>query len=162
MAEHGFRVRLPMMQLCRRPSTDIPESPFRIEEMGNGQQELFGRIAAEANELPMWMSDGFSATIGLPSWYHYLVFDGDDPIAAAALRAEGEYAWCCFAGTIPEHRGRGAQRALLHRRIHDAAVAGCDWIVAETSVNPVSLRNMQRVGFEIVYERPNYLAELKT
>jgi hypothetical protein len=41
-------------------------------------------------------------------------------------------------------------------------VAGCDWIVAETSVNPVSLRNMQRVGFEIVYERPNYLAELKT
>jgi ribosomal protein S18 acetylase RimI-like enzyme len=162
MEEHGFRTRLPMMQLFRRPSTDVPESPFRIEEIGAGERELFGQVAAEANELPGWLSDGFNATVDLAGWHHYLAFDGDTPIAAAGLRAQGEYAWCCFAGTTPGFRRRGVQSALLNRRIHDAAEAGCDWIIAETSVNPVSFRNLQRAGFEVVYERPNYLADLTT
>jgi hypothetical protein len=82
-------------------------------------------------------------------------------IATALLRIRGEYAWLGLASTLAEHRGRGAQISLLYRRIRDAAAAGCTWLVAEAMADGPSLRNQQRAGFEVAYERPNYLVDLR-
>ena len=37
-----------------------------------------------------------------------------------------------FAATLPEHRGKGGQNALLAERIDHARAAGCDVVVTET------------------------------
>lgn len=169
MTKHGFRQRPSMTKLARRASMNVPESPIRIEEVGRADAELFGQLAAHGNAsvadthgllLQPWMSDAFNSTVGSPGWKHYFAFFGDTPVATAGLRMHRGFAWNCLASTLSEFRGRGVQLALLNRRIHDAAEAGCEWIVAEAFADSSSLRNQQRAGFEIAYERPNYLADL--
>jgi hypothetical protein len=60
-------------------------------------------------------------------------------------------------------RRKGAQGALISRRIADALAAGCRDIVADTS-EPVpgepspAYANMLRNGFRVVYSRPNFRA----
>ena len=74
----------------------------------------------------------------------------------------GDRAWLDFAATLPEYRGRGAQAALLARRIVDAAQLGCRWLVVETAEETPqrgapSFRNMLRFGFRQAYVRPNFI-----
>jgi GNAT superfamily N-acetyltransferase len=61
-------------------------------------------------------------------------------------------AYLSFAGTLPEHRGKGAQNALLAARIRRAAGLGCDVVVTETGERrgdrpSNSYRNILRAGF---------------
>ena len=59
--------------------------------------------------------------------------------------------------TLEAHRLRGAQNALIVRRVNDALALGCDLIVSETLYKlKNSLRNFQRKGFEIVYDKEVY------
>ena len=93
-----------------------------------------------------------------------LALDQDRPIAAAALHLSGEYASMAFAGTLPEHRGKGAPTTLLAHSMRLAREAGCRYVISETAEQKadqsvVSYRNMIRMGFEEVYLRKNYLFE---
>lgn len=104
--------------------------------------------------------------MGHPGWRHYFVLDGERPIAAAALYVEGDVAWAGLGGTLPADRLRGAQNALLARRVREACFAGARWITswttAEFSERPnQSLRNMKRLGFEVSYESENYVLDLR-
>lgn len=71
-------------------------------------------------------------------------------------------AWLDFAATLPEYRGRGAQSALVVRRIRDASELGCRRLVVETAEEAPgkpanSLHNMLSFGFRTAYVRPNYV-----
>jgi len=59
----------------------------------------------------------------------------------------------CGAATLPEHRRRGVQSALLAARLEDAARRGCDLAVVTTQPGSKSQENVQRQGFELVYAR---------
>jgi ribosomal protein S18 acetylase RimI-like enzyme len=91
----------------------------------------------------------------------FAAWDGERMVAFAAVRVAGETGQMYGAATLPEHRGRGAQTALLAVRAEVARAAGCRWLVAETgvpepgAVNP-SLDNMLRAGFEVRYQRRNW------
>jgi GNAT superfamily N-acetyltransferase len=103
-------------------------------------------------QMPSW-DDGFRA---------YGAFDGHTMVAASSLVVDGELASLCGAATLPEHRGRGAQGALMARRIDEARSLGARYVVTETgaetpdSPNP-SLHNMRRMGLSEVYERRNWV-----
>jgi ribosomal protein S18 acetylase RimI-like enzyme len=88
--------------------------------------------------------------------------DGDTPVAAAALYTNGIFGSMVIAGTQAEHRGKGAQSALLAKRIEAAKASGCKYISTETAEEKPgkgvqSYRNMKRFGFEVAYLRPNYI-----
>ncbi|MBL8861034.1 MAG: GNAT family N-acetyltransferase [Planctomycetes bacterium] len=74
---------------------------------------------------------------------------------SASLRVDTamRVAQLCGAGTLPEHRRRGVQRALLERRLADAARAGCELAVVTTAPGSKSQENAQRAGFELAYVR---------
>jgi len=57
------------------------------------------------------------------------------------------------AATVPAHRRRGVQTALLSARLVDAAVAGCDIAVVTTQPGSKSQQNAQRQGFDLLYTR---------
>jgi hypothetical protein len=57
------------------------------------------------------------------------------------------------ASTRPALRGRGAQAALLARRIADAAAAGCELIIGGAYFGTTSMRNQQRAGFHLAITR---------
>ena len=70
-----------------------------------------------------------------------------------AIRIYEGLAQLSGAATLPEHRRRGVQSALLHARLAEAANAGCDLAVVTTQPGSKSQENVQRAGFELLYTR---------
>ena len=90
-------------------------------------------------------------------------YDDAEPVAAGALFLKDGLGWLGLGSTLPTHRGRGGQGAILARRIAEAIDAGARGLVIETgqpepgeeSKHP-SYRNIHRAGFEVAYVRMNY------
>jgi GNAT superfamily N-acetyltransferase len=175
-ASDGLGVRLERLGLrhynnwmrLRRTLDDLPRradsSPTSLEvrRIDSAHAEVFGRLVATAFDFPPAIAPLPSQTIGRPHWHHYLAFEGDTPIASGAMYLAGSAAWFSFAATDAAYRKRGAQQALIVRRLYDAADAGCKWVSVETAEDTVtrdapSFRNLRRLGFEVAYRRPNYL-----
>ena len=133
-----------------------------VERIGAGRSHEFAAIVARGFGLPDATRPWISATVGRPAWRHYLALDEGAPVAGGALYVEGTVGWLGFAATDPAHRGRGAQSALLARRIADAKTLGVKRLVVETAEDTTdrrapSFHNLRRLGFELAYVRPNYL-----
>lgn len=71
----------------------------------------------------------------------------------ASIRLDTGVAQLCGAATLPEHRRRGVQSALLRARLRDAARQGCDIAVMTTQPGSKSQENGMRQGFSILYTR---------
>ncbi len=71
----------------------------------------------------------------------------------ASLRLHGSVAQLCGAATLPQHRRRGVQSALLDARLALAAAAGCTVAVVTTAPGSKSQQNVQSKGFELLYAR---------
>lgn len=167
----GFRALPRMVKLGRTTTSNVHtvhvETTLEIVEVGPEEAARFAATAAAGHEVDPMFGPGFSSTMAHPGWRHYLAFDGEHPVSAAALLAHGDMAWFGFGATLSTHRGRGGQSALLARRLRDAAEMGCRWASCETTEetpdrpNP-SFRNMRRMGFHVVHARPNFLLDLRT
>lgn len=86
-------------------------------------------------------------------FYRYIARRDGMVAGGAAVRRYDGLAQLCGAATLPEHRRRGVQSALLHARLLDAARAGCDLAVVTTQPGSKSQENVQKVGFELLYAR---------
>ncbi len=163
LERRGFRHHNNWVRLYR----DVSE--FRVERalptvrrIGPEDGETFARILTRAFGWSDALLPLVAGLVGRQGWCHYLAYEGDTPIGTAALYAEGAVAWFDFASTVAEFRGRGAQTALIARRIADAREAGCRHLIVETAEQTPekqapSYRNILRSGFDVVYVRPNYL-----
>lgn len=118
---------------------------------------LSGIVFDEDAGLDAWIA----AVVGRPGWTHYLALDRQQPVGCGALFVSGHLAWLGWGGTLPGHRRRGIQRALIARRIRDAALQGARVLASDTAEdlpersNP-SYRNMARAGFEVLYRRASH------
>jgi ribosomal protein S18 acetylase RimI-like enzyme len=80
------------------------------------------------------------------------VVDGE-VAGGGSMRLCDGVAQLCGAATRPGFRRRGVQTAILHARLRDAAVAGCDIAVVTTEPGSRSQQNAQRAGFALLYSR---------
>lgn len=150
-----------------RPIGAPPDAPtdLRIAEVGPDEASRFGEVEAEGMGMPPLMAPWCARQVGAPGWRAYAAYDGDDMVAVGCLFHQGEVGQLSGAATLASHRGRGAQLALMARRIADAGDLGLRWIGAETGSetpgdpNP-SLHNMRRAGMEELYPRQNWLLRL--
>jgi hypothetical protein len=140
-----------------------PEIPtdFGTEVIGPSEAGLWATIQRSAWGMPRGMTPWFTSTVGRTGWKHYLGFDGRTPVTAAALFVSDGVGWLGFGATLPSHRGRGGETAMIARRIHDAASLRCSLLVTETGEDSPeapnhAYRNMVRAGFRLAYLRPNY------
>jgi len=113
--------------------------------------EAFGRVVRAGFELPAAIEPRL-ARIRHAGWRCWIALDGDEPAGAGALFAADGVAYLGFAATLPAHRGKGAQSALLAVRIRTAAELGCDIVITETGERrgdrpSNSYRNILRAGF---------------
>jgi GNAT superfamily N-acetyltransferase len=137
----------------RRGSTDRRRGGLELVEVGgHGHAERFASIVARAYGLPaetlLWLG-----SIVRTGWRAWLAVDDDEAVGAAAFYADDRLGYLGLAGTLPEHRSKGAQTALLAVRIRHARKLGCRLVVTETgdrrSGQPSnSYRNIMRAGFE--------------
>ena len=138
---------------------------LRVEAIGREEAADFGRVVCAAFEMPTAMQPWLMDLVSRANWQTYVAYDGGQPAACGALFVRGEVGWLGIEGTLPNHRRRGGQGAIMARSIRDAAQRGCRWIVTETGEelpdrpNP-SYHNMLRTGFALAYLRQNYEAEM--
>ena len=88
-----------------------------------------------------------------PGFLTYLARIDGDAAGGGALRIDEGVAQLCGASTLPPHRRRGVQSALLRRRLADARRAGCDLAVMTAQPGSKSHFNAQRQGFSLLYTR---------
>jgi hypothetical protein len=137
------------------------QGPARVERASQDDVDTFGDAATRGFEMPEVFGPLFGGLVGKPDWHAYLAYDGPEAIATGAMYVMGDVAWLGMGSTVPAHRRRGAQGALLARRLADGIDLGCRWFVTETGAEDpdrpnASLRNMLRAGFEVAYLRRNY------
>lgn len=133
------------------PASDEP----RIVLARDDQRDIFARVLNVGYDLPEDAIRGhvFASTIGHANWTHYLVMFEGMPGAASVLYVTGGVAQLFVTTTMPDFRGRGAQTALIRRRLADGRAAGCDLATSQTVIDNASPRNMRRHGFERLYDR---------
>ena len=71
----------------------------------------------------------------------------------AGMRIADGVAQLTGASTVPAHRRRGVQSALLAARLRVASEAGCDIAVVTTQPGSTSQKNVQAKGFQLLYGR---------
>ncbi len=147
-----------------RSTDNLPnaDAEATIREVGLEDAGLFAGTAARGYGLPDSMAELFAAVPGREGWRFYLSYDGGEPVGTGGIFVRGDVAWVGFGSTIPSHRGRHLHGAMMAHRMHAAADLGCRWLVTETDLpegdEPApSFHNMRRLGFELAYDRPNYV-----
>jgi GNAT superfamily N-acetyltransferase len=138
--------------LCRTaPSplqfrTDLEIREVSVDEIEGTRDQLGDTLWPE-----------YVRSAGGDGFFHYMAFDGGRPVAIAALCVFEELGYLMAAATAETHRNRGAQQALIAKRIERAERIGCPILVSETLyMLEHSYRNLQRAGFQEVYEKEVY------
>jgi len=138
------------------------ETDLRVERVGPEYAEAVARIVAAGFELPDPCANLLTGLVGRAGWHHYLAFDEEVPVACGALFVRDGMGWLDYGATLESHRRRGAQGAIMARRVRDALDLGCRHLGAaaeedsEDRPNP-SYHNMLRTGFRLAFLRPNYI-----
>lgn len=160
LEKNGFEFRKNWVRFYR-DTAGIPEieSQLVIRKIGRKEKDIFAEMVIDVFGFQGVDPEFAVSTVEQENWNHYLAYNGDKPVATACLFINGQTAWMSLAATLPEFRGRGAQSALMARRIRDANEAGCSIITSETAEDNSSYRNMQRFGFKLLYKRPNYVKQ---
>jgi len=164
-AHRGGRAMTPTLKLWRTlEGRAVDLSSSAVVEIGTADAPVFQEIVAESLGVPRVIAPVVGSTVGHEHWHFYLALDGARPMAGAAMFVRGEGAWLGLSATIPSDRNRGAQTALLARRLRDAAKLGCAWASADTQPDTAALpnpsyRNMLRAGMNVLYSRSKYLFE---
>jgi GNAT superfamily N-acetyltransferase len=126
------------------------ERQLRVSEADTDDElPLFLDILAAGYAAPTQLSAFMRIEHSAAALRRFLAWRGDEPVATAAMSLHGEVAVLGGAATLPTARSAGAQFALLHHRLHQAADAGCTAATATAAPDSPSLRNLTRVGFTV-------------
>lgn len=134
---------------------------LEVRDVGRDRAAELAAVLVAAHGMPPPVAPWIEALVGRPGWRAFAAVDAGRVVSGAFLFQRGDRAWLGMGGTLPSHRNRGAQGALMVRRIREAIAAGARHIVTETGEpvagepNP-SLSNMYRCGFRKVASRMNY------
>ena len=171
-AQGGLRERLlergatpvrAWLQLWREAAAmEHAPSGLDIRALQDDETETFIDVVMRGFGMPPDLRPLGTAVIGQPDWRHYLAWDGPEPVASASLFLSGGYGWLGNAATLPQWRRRGAQLALIARRVTDAALAGAHTVFTQVAEelpeqpNP-SEHNMRRAEFQTAYRREHLI-----
>jgi GNAT superfamily N-acetyltransferase len=136
------------------------ETDLDVRELTAGDTSAWARIIRDA--FGMTDPDLTPMLRGVfddPAARVFGAWDGGELVGAGAVHFVGEVASINTGGTLPSHRNRGVQSAILTARHAAAARAGCRLMTAETgpSTSNPSYRNLVRAGFTHHYDRGNWL-----
>jgi len=163
LEQRGF-VRAGNVAKVYRGNEPAPIMPtdLRVESIGKEHADAFADVVLSAHYWPAKLHTLVNGNVGKPGWYHYIAFDREQPVSAAAMFVTNEVGCLGFGSTVKSHRQRGGQSAMFARRIKDGLALGCKWFVSDTAEDrpesPIqSYQNAIRAGFKLAYLRPNYI-----
>jgi GNAT superfamily N-acetyltransferase len=133
------------------------------------------RVARTDDELELWAAlaaNGFAApedpnpaelrlsraSADMDGGSAFIGYVDGAPAGTGQLVVDGDIGWLSTDTTLPHLRRRGVQTALQRARLDAARAAGCTLAVTESVPGSASQRNMERLGFSLVYTRVEVLA----
>jgi len=126
----------------------LTQGSITVREVGRRE------IASAGSGLTDVMMSGFAESAGREGFHHYMAFEGERPIAVAALAIFEGMGYLTHAATEEAFRRRGAQSALIAHRVAQARASGCEYVVSQTlTMLTDSFANLKRAGFREVYEQ---------
>jgi len=111
-------------------------------------------VGFSAPELPTAAESRLGrAAVAIPGRSFLTAFVDGKQAGTGELRITDGVGWLSADTTLPRFRGRGVQQSLQRARLAMAREAGCDLAVTESAPGSGSQRNMERLGFRVVYTR---------
>lgn len=95
----------------------------------------------------------FGDTAAAPGFRRFLARHDGQVAGGASFRIQDAVAQLSGAATLPAHRRRGVQSALLRHRLLEALRHDCDLAVVTTEPGSKSQENVQKAGFALLYVR---------
>jgi ribosomal protein S18 acetylase RimI-like enzyme len=140
-----------------------PMSKVRVRRPAHDEAESYSRVVAksffENTEISPEFLSLFTSCFHAAGAFFFLAEVDGVPAGGGMMSIHQGVASLGGAGTLPEFRNRGVQKALLLARIGEAARAGCDLAMVAASPGSGSQRNVERLGFRVVYTRTKFLRE---
>ncbi|MGE0431404.1 MAG: GNAT family N-acetyltransferase [Planctomycetota bacterium] len=142
---------------------NVPVPGITVREITSDEAGMFENIRQQVWPAPMadlpYRIAGLRASHGQPGvfWY-FACIDGRQPVAVGGMVCTDGVAYLCIAATLPEHRRKGCQTALVRQRIADAAAAGCDLVCSLVAPDSDSERNLRRAGLTATVDRELWMA----
>jgi GNAT superfamily N-acetyltransferase len=169
--ERGYRPieysNVSLRELTERDSGAWPDSASSIlvrrpaEDEAENYSLIVIKSFFENAEIPPGLSSVFVSCFYAERAYFFEADVDGVPAGGGMMSIHQGVASLGGAGTLPEFRNRGVQRALLLARIAKAAHEGCDLAMVATAPGSGSQRNVERLGFRVVYTRTKFLRDLQ-
>jgi GNAT superfamily N-acetyltransferase len=166
LAARGWRLHNRWVKLWR-PAGAVPvvDSSLMARPLSRREMPSAAAVLALGFGVADVLGALLASTMGARGWQHFGIDSGGRVVAVGGLFVDGDVAWMGPAATLPEHRGRGAQKVLVAARIAAAEGAGCRLVVSETAEPRAdkaapSFHNLRRLGFVEAYRRTNHVLEL--
>jgi GNAT superfamily N-acetyltransferase len=105
-----------------------------------------GTVSEEAMESTRIFLD-------VPSNAGFLLQENGKSAAGGTLAIDGPLAELFLASTVKTFRGRGYQNLLIQERLRHAKTKGCTHAAVTTKPDTASARNMERSGFQLMYNK---------
>ena len=157
LAARGYRVHQFQQQLTRHlDALECPERTFEIRPIQHGESDLHARVVgAGFSGWDDWRTfdPHFAMPEGVAGARHYLAFIEGEPAGGATLGWDDGVAMLSGDAVLPRFRGRGLQKALIHRRLLDASALACDIATASTQPSTPSQRAYEACGFRVAYPK---------
>lgn len=146
------------------PGAPVWTGPSRvIRQIGPEAGAAMGALLDTGFSTPLPIGRALAELPGRPGWFVYVALEDGVPVATGAFLLRGVAAWMGNGTTLPDHRGKGAQKALIRHRIETALSLGVQTITVEvtkpTGDQPEpgpSYRNLLQAGFRLAYDPAVY------
>lgn len=140
-----------------------PTAKVRVRRAAQDEAESYSLLVTrsflESAEIPPGLKDVFLSCFHAERAFFFFAEVDGIPAGGGMMSIHRGVASFGGAGTLPEFRNRGVQTALLLARIAAAAESGCDLAMVATGPGTGSQRNVERMGFRVVYTRLKFLRE---
>jgi hypothetical protein len=165
--EHGYECDGGWTKFVRDAAVpDLPEDPD-VEVFEMGEEEVDGEgmsmIAREGLGLPI-MAETLAFSLPMKeSWrcYTAVLLSEERVVATGSMLIDDGVVQLGLDATLPGDRDRGCNKALLRRRLLDAAAAGCHTVFAELGECDredidAAAHNLVGAGFAEAYRSRNW------
>ena len=141
------------------PTSSVHVRRPALEEV-EGYSTVVIRSFLENAEVSPQILDVFASCFHAACTFFFMAEIEGIPAGGGMMSIHQGVASLGGAGTLPEFRNRGVQRALLLARLATATEQGCDLAMVATGPGSGSQRNVERLGFRLVYTRTKFLRDL--
>jgi ribosomal protein S18 acetylase RimI-like enzyme len=131
------------------------DDPLWIDAMitGFAQADTFDGPASHESYSREMLERAYRDQSEIEGSVRYVAHRNGALAGGGSVRLEGGLAQLTGAATLPEHRRKGVQSAVLRARLIDAAYYGCDLATVTVQPGSKSMQNAQRAGFSLLYPR---------